>query len=433
MAAAAEAAGFRACLRCRPYRWEPAPASGTPGLVSRALSLVLDGALDSGTEARLGARLGVSPRHLRRLFEAHLGVSPDQLARSRRAHFARRLLDDSDLSVTEIAFASGFGSVRQMNRAFLQIFRAAPTELRRRRRASDRLAADGGLPIRLAVDGPLAWNQMLGFMAQRAIPGVESVFDGVYRRTVVVDGDPGVLELLRDRDDSVLLRAHLPHWEGMVAITRRARRVFNLDADVSSAQLQLGTDPLIGPLIAARPGLRPPGCWDAFEIGIRAIVGQQVSVKAATTVIGRIVERYGNPVPGLVPMGLSRVFPTPGQLAQAELEGVGLPTTRAAAIRRFSLAVEDHQVHLDRACGLDELVEEICALPGLGPWTAHYLALRIGERDAFPASDLGLRRALAPAGVRSAPAAAEVAKVAERWRPYRAFAAAHLWSGPGTT
>lgn len=394
--------------------------------------MVLDGALDSGTEAKLGARLGVSPRHLRRLFDLHLGVSPDQLARSRRTHFARRLLDDSDLSVTEISFASGFGSVRQMNRAFLQIFRATPSELRQRRRARDRLAADGGLPIRLPVDGPLAWDEMLGFLARRAIPGVESVAGGVYRRTVLIDGDPGVLELTRDRAGSVLLRAHLPHWEGMLGVTRRARRILNLDADVAAAARHLGSDPRLGPLIAARPGLRPPGAWDAFEVGVRAIVGQQVSVQGATTVIGRIVERHGAAVPGLLPMGLSRLFPTPAELAESTLDGIGMPSARAATIRRFATAVESHRIHLDRAGGLDELVEELCSIPGLGSWTANYLALRLGESDAFPASDLGLRRSLAPTGPGSLLSASEVARAAESWRPFRAFAATHIWLAPGT-
>src|SRR5918996_2295693 len=194
LAAAAEAAGSRACLRCRPYRsYDPAVPSG-PELVCRAVQLVVDGALDRGTEAELGSRLGVSARHLRRLFHEHLGTTPDQLARSRRAHFARRLLDDSDLTVTQVAFAAGFGSVRQLNRACREVFRATPGELRARRRSTDRLVADGGLVLRLPFRPPLAWDEMLGYFALRAIPGVETVADGAYRRTVTVGGDPGVVE-----------------------------------------------------------------------------------------------------------------------------------------------------------------------------------------------------------------------------------------------
>lgn len=425
LAAAAEAAGFRACLRCRPYRWEPPPTSEPPELVKRALRLVLEGALDAGTEARLAARVGVSERHLRRLFDRHLGVSPGQLARSRRAHFARRLLDDTDLGVTEVAFASGFGSVRQMNRAFLEIFQSTPTRLRARRRAADRLAADGGLPIRLPVPGPLAWEQMLGYLGRRAIPGVERVDGDRYVRTVCIEGEPGVIQLSRASPDTVLLRAHLPHWDGIIDIVSRARRIFNLDGDIAAATVRLASDPRLGPLVESWPGLRPPGAWDGFEVGVRAILGQQVSVPGATTLIGRIVERYGVPVPGLLAMGLTHLFPEPQELAGADLAGLGMPGSRAAAIQHFAAAVAEHRLHLERSGPLEELVAELVALPGLGLWTANYLALRLGEPDAFPASDLGLRRALANQG--GLPSPAQMIELAAPWQPFRASAALHLW------
>jgi len=425
LAAAAEAAGFRACLRCRPYRWEPPPTSEPPELVKRALRLVLEGALDAGTEARLAARVGVSERHLRRLFDRHLGVSPGQLARSRRAHFARRLLDDTDLGVTEVAFASGFGSVRQMNRAFLEIFQSTPTRLRARRRAADRLAADGGLPIRLPVPGPLAWEQMLGYLGRRAIPGVERVDGDRYVRTVCIEGEPGVIQLSRASPDTVLLRAHLPHWDGIIDIVSRARRIFNLDGDIAAATVRLASDPRLGPLVESWPGLRPPGAWDGFEVGVRAILGQQVSVPGATTLIGRIVERYGVPLPGLLAMGLTHLFPEPQELAGADLAGLGMPGSRAAAIQHFAAAVAEHRLHLERSGPLEELVAELVALPGLGLWTANYLALRLGEPDAFPASDLGLRRALANQG--GLPSPAQMIELAAPWQPFRAYAALHLW------
>jgi AraC family transcriptional regulator of adaptative response / DNA-3-methyladenine glycosylase II len=427
LAAAAEAAGFRACLRCRPYRWEPPPTSEPPELVKRALRLVLEGALDAGTEARLAARVGVSERHLRRLFDRHLGVSPGQLARSRRAHFARRLLDDTDLGVTEVAFASGFGSVRQMNRAFLEIFQSTPTRLRARRRAADRLAADGGLPIRPPVPGPLAWEQMLGYLGRRAIPGVERVDGDRYVRTVCIEGEPGVIQLSRASPDTVLLRAHLPHWDGIIDIVSRARRIFNLDGDIAAATVRLASDPRLGPLVESWPGLRPPGAWDGFEVGVRAIVGQQVSVPGATTLIGRIVERYGVPLPGLLAMGLTHLFPEPQELAGADLAGLGMPGSRAAAIQHFAAAVAEHRLHLERSGPLEELVAELVALPGLGLWTANYLALRLGEPDAFPASDLGLRRALANQG--GLPSPAQMIELAAPWQPFRAYAALHLWLG----
>lgn len=426
LAAAAEAAGYRACLVCRPYRAEPPIAGTGPELVCRAVQLVLDGGLDGATERDLGARLGVSTRHLRRLFGEHLGVTPDQLARSRRAHFARRLLDDTDLSVTEIAFASGFGSVRQLNRACVEVFRAVPSELRARRRSSDRLVADGGLALRLAFEPPLDWEGMLSYFRVRAIAGVEAVSDGCYRRTVVVDGDAGVIELLRGGPDHLVLRAHLPHWQGLIHHVRRARRIFGLDADAAAAERGLASDPIVGPLVGEWPGMRAPGTWDPFETGVRAIVGQQVSVAGAGTVTARIVARHGTPVPGLQALGLTHAFPSPATLSHADLGGLGLTSARAAAIGAFARAVAGGEVILDRAEGLDRLSDSLSAIAGLGPWTANYIALRLGEPDAFPASDLGVRRGLAAAGERPL-ATREAEALAERWRPWRAHATTLLW------
>ena len=422
--AAAEAAGYRACLRCRPYRTVP-PISWTgPELVCRAVLLILDGALDGKTEQDLGARLFVSARHLRRLFLQHLGVTPDQLARSSRTHFARRLLDDSDLTIADIAFAAGFGSVRQLNRACRDLFRATPKELRARRRASDRLVADGGLILRLPFQPPLDWEAMIGYLETRAIAGVERVSDGVYRRTVMIDGDPGVLELSLGGHDHLLLRAHLPHWESLIHLVRRARRIFNLDCDMEGATQHLATDPVVGPLVRARPGIRPPGTWDPFETGVRAIIGQRIGVGAANTIVARIVERYGAPVPGLQALGLTHLFPGPSTLAGADLNGFGLTAARAAAVVAFARAVDDSTLSLERGASLDRLATSITAIRGVGPWTAHYLAVRMGEPDAFPASDLGLRRALSRGPLM---AARDVERVAECWRPWRAKAAIHLW------
>ncbi|MGH9187550.1 MAG: AlkA N-terminal domain-containing protein [Acidimicrobiales bacterium] len=423
-AAAAEAAGFRACLQCRPYR-SPQPVDWAgPELVCRAVRLILAGALDGPTEADLGARLGVSARHLRRLFATQVGATPDQLARSARTHFARRLLDDTDLTITEIAFASGFGSPRQLNRACQEIFRATPRELRARRRVADRLAADGGLLLRLPFRGPLDWPAMLAYLARRAIPGVEHVTADVYRRTVVVDGGPGVLELLPGAADHLLLRAHLPHWAGLIHVVERARRLFNLDADLEEAARHLGEDQTIGQLLAARPGLRVPGTWDPFEIGVRAIVGQQVSVAGATTIMARLVERHGTKVPGLGPLGLTHTFPPAHRLAVGDLDGLGLTRARGEAVRAFARAVAEDEIRVDRSLSLDQFVSSITSVPGLGPWTAHYIALRLGERDAFPAADLGLRRALAKP---IPPSTAALTELADRWRPWRSLAAIHLW------
>ncbi len=400
-----------------------------PELVCRAVQLILDGALDRGTEAGLGARLGMSARHLRRLFTAHLGVTPDGLARSARAHFARRLLDDTDLTITEIAFASGFGSLRQFNRACQEVFRAQPRKLRSKRRVSDRLVADGGLSLRLPFQGPLDWETMVAYFAARAIPGVESVSGHAYRRTILIGGDPGVLELLPGGNDHLVLRAHLPHWEELIHVVDRARRIASLDFDLDPPTSHLAGDPTIGPLLKARPGLRAPGTWDPFETGVRAIIGQQVTLAAANTVAARLVERLGTPVPGLRRLGLTHTFPSPDALATADLAGLGLPQAREDAIRSFARAVAGDAIRLDRSISLDQHVASITALDGLGPWTAHYIALRLGERDACPTSDLGLQRSLARQTHESGSALGEVA---ERWRPWRALAASHLWMADGS-
>jgi AraC family transcriptional regulator, regulatory protein of adaptative response / DNA-3-methyladenine glycosylase II len=423
LAAAAEAAGYRACLQCRPYRWPECATWTGPELVCRAVRLILDGALDNATEEQLSARLGVSARHLRRLFTTHLGVTPDGLARSVRTHFARRLLDDTDLPMVEIALATGFGSVRQLNRDCQAIFRAPPRVLRARRRKSDRLVADGGLPLRLTFRGLLDWDSLVSYLDARAIPGVEHVSDETYRRTIVVAGHPGVLELAAGGEDHLALVAHLPHWEGLVHLVARARRIANLDFDLDEAAAELSGDVIVGPLLRARPGLRPPGTWDPFEVGVLAIVGQQIEVPAANKIAARLVERFGTPVPGLQRLGLTHTFPSAATLAGADLVGIGLPGARQETVRWFARAVAADAIRLDSSVGLDDLIASLTAIDGLGQWAANYLALRLGERDAFPVTDSELRRGLdghAPESARG------LAALADRWRPWRALAATHL-------
>jgi AraC family transcriptional regulator of adaptative response / DNA-3-methyladenine glycosylase II len=268
---------------------------------------------------------------------------------------------------------------------------------------------------------------MLGYLAGRAIAGVEHVSTGVYRRTVTIDGEPGVLELSSGPADQLRLRVDLPPGGGLDPHrVQRARQIFNLDADATDATALLSADPIIGSLLQTCPGVRPPGTWDPYETGVRAIAGQLVSVAAANTVIARLVQRHGTRLPGLRTVGLSHLFPSAHELAGADLTGLGLPPVRARAINAFARAVADGEVVLDRSRTLDELVTSITAIAGLGPWTAHYLALRLGESDAFPATDLGLRRALEHrTGERITGAAAN--RLAERWRPHRAHAVAQLW------
>jgi AraC family transcriptional regulator, regulatory protein of adaptative response / DNA-3-methyladenine glycosylase II len=432
LAASAEAAGFRACLHCRPYRREPSPSGLGPELVCRAVRLVLDGTLDYGNEQDLGARLGLSGRQLRRLFVEHLGVTPDQLARSARVHFARRLLDDTDLQITELAFAAGFGSVRQFNRSCQEVFRATPGELRARRWVRDRLVADGGLALRVPFQPPLAWDAMLGVLRARAIPGVEHVSAVSYRRTVVIDDDPGVIELAPEGPDNLVLRAHLPHWAGLIHVVRRARRIFGLDADAGRADHDLGRDPVIGRLVAARPGMRPPGAWDPFEAGVGVIVAEHAEPADAVTIIRRITERHGREVPGLRPLGLTHVFPVPRELAAACLHGLGLPEAGVTAIRGLAQAVADRMVDLDQASGLPALVDSVTAIPGVTAATAQVLAMRLGEPDAFPPESPALVQALSVITGRPVPAA-DAERMADRWRPWRAHAAMHLLLGAGRT
>lgn len=408
LAAAAEAAGYRACLRCRPYRVAGPIAEDAPELVCRAVQLIIDGVLDDGTEAALGERLAVSPRHLRRLFNEHLGVTPDELARSRRAHFARRLLDDSDLTVADIAFASGFGSLRQFNRAMREVFRAAPLELRNRRRRADRLAADGGLTMRIPVQPPYDWPAMAAFLAARAVPGVETVSaDGTYRRTISLDGAPGVLEVRPGASDHLLLTAHLPYWEGLIHVVERATRM--LGADTDPPRPTSGSVP--DSLIAARPGLRVPGAWGSLEIAVHAVVAQHSSLPDARSAIGGLVAAIGQPVPGL-DHGLTHLFPSAEVLAGADLP---LPPPAAITVRSLAEAVAAGTVLLDTAPSLSDLITSLTAVPGLGPNAAHHIALRLGHRDAFPPSDPAVVHALQALRIRP-----------ETIRTHRALAATHL-------
>jgi AraC family transcriptional regulator, regulatory protein of adaptative response / DNA-3-methyladenine glycosylase II len=427
LAAAAEVAGFRACLRCRPYRTHPSVShQAAPELLCHAVRLIVDGILDNATEDELGTQLGISGRHLRRLFVEHLGLTPDQLARSTRAHFARRLLDDTDLSFTDIAFAAGFGSVRQFNRACHEIFHTTPSELRARRRVRDRLTADGGIALRLPFQPPFDWQAMLGFMESHSIAGIEHVSAGRYRRTVVIDGDPGVLDLSPGGPEHLILQAHLPHWAGLIHVAQRARRIFNLDADVDTANRDLGTAPLIGHLLQRRPGLRPPGAWDPFETGVQAITEEQTSLADATSIVQRIVERYGTPVSGLRAFGLTHTFPRPSVLASADLCGLGLGASRIAAIHAFARAATDHAVNFNRAKQLDTLRVSITEIGGVSAEVAQYLAWRLGERDAFPGTSPALLHALTQA-TGQAVTAQQAQRLADQWRPWRAHATAHLW------
>jgi AraC family transcriptional regulator of adaptative response / DNA-3-methyladenine glycosylase II len=395
---------------------------GTSATVARALRLIAGGALDGAPVEALAARLGVGARHLTRLFHAHLGAAPGEVARTRRVHFARQLLEQTGLPMSDVASAAGFGSLRRFNEAVRHAFARTPGELRRAGRAP----AAGGLALELPYRAPLDWAGLRDFLGARSLAGVER-FDGdAYRRTFELAGGSGVLEVspVAGRD-ALRLVVDPPRPAALLEVAARVRRLFDLDADPAAIGVALSRDPLLRPLVRARPGLRVPGAWDPFETAVRAILGQQVSVAAATTLAARLVARHGRAL-AEPRAGITHAFPEPAALAAAEAGAFGIPGARAEAIRALARGVATGDVDLRPAESVDATVARLRALPGFGPWTAHYVAMRAcGEPDAFPAGDLGVRRALggpgAPAGER------EAERRATAWRPWRAYAVMHLW------
>ena len=418
-----EAAGYRACFRCRP---ELAPGNAdvdaVDALVAMAARRIAEGALNHGSVEDLAAELGVSARHLRRTTEARLGVSPIELAQSRRLALAKQLLQDTALPLTEIAFAAGFGSVRRFNAAFLDRMGKAPSVMRRAHATESAL---GGLTLRLDYRPPYEWTHLLAFLRTRAIPGVEVVDADAYRRTVSIGAHTGTLEVRQAADRPCLLLAVSPGLTPvLMPLVARVRRMFDVDARPDVIGDVLRRDALLAPLVAARPGLRLPGAIDPFEAAIRALLGQQVSVAAATTLAGRFAAAFGTHFDG--DERLAVVFPIAAEVAAvtpASIAAIGLPAARAAAIHGFAVALATNRLALDGE--LDTFVARAVALAGVGPWTAHYLAMRaLHLPDAFPAADLGIKKALA-----ATPREAEAR--AEAWRPFRSYAVIHLWTALG--
>lgn len=430
-AAAAQAAGFRACRRCRP---ETAPGSpdwdARADLVGRALRLIAEGAADTDGVDGLARRLAVSPRHLHRELVAAVGVGPLTLARTRRAQTARLLIDQTAMPLTDVAFVAGFASIRQFNDSMVEAFGASPTEMRRRERPV--LDADGGVILRLAYRPPLATAPLLNFLARRALPGVEEVRDDRYRRTVALGCSAGIVELEPVPDAShVLLRLRLDDLRDLGLAVQRCRRLLDLDVDPAAVADILCADPTLAPLVSARPGLRVPGSVDGWELAARAILGQQVSVAGARTLGGRLVAALGEPL-ARPDERLTHRFPRPEAVAGADLAGLGLPQGRAVALGALARAVADGEIVLDPGADRTETVRRLLALPGVGPWTASYVAMRaLGDPDAFPAGDLGLRRALERRGIGSN--ARALSALVEAWRPWRAYAAMHLWESLNDT
>ncbi len=432
-AAAASEAGYRPCLRCRPECAPGTPAwTGTSATVRRGLRLIANGALDDGSIEDLATRLGVTSRHLRRLFTRHLGASPLAVAHTQRLHFAKQLIDQTCLPMQDIAIAAGYGSIRRFNDSFVKTYGRSPRELRRAGDRPDAAGPETALTVRLPCRMPFDWPALLEFFAARATPGVESVAGDSYRRTVRIDGQPGVIELRQDAG-SVLLTMHGIGTPHIFAVVQRCRELFDLDAPIREISAVLSRDATLGPLLRNNPGIRVPGCWDGFELAVRAILGQQVSVKAATTIAGRIAEAYGEPAQPLGFSTLTHLFPEPGRLARARFNDMGITRSRAATLRRLARSVLDGSLSFDTSPDPAAFRESLLAIPGIGEWTAQYVAMRaLKNPDAFPAADLGLLRAFdRPARARLRPAQLE--EMSQAWRPWRAYAALLLWGpAPGS-
>ncbi|HEY0753881.1 MAG TPA: AlkA N-terminal domain-containing protein [Ktedonobacteraceae bacterium] len=425
-AAAAEAAGYRACRRCHPEASPGSPEWNVRAdLVARALRLIANGVVDTEGVAGLASRLAVSGRHLHRELVAEVGVGPLALARTRRAQAARLLIDQTDLSLTAIAFTAGFASLRQFNDTMQAAFGCAPSTFRRRSPSEQQ--GEGKLTLRLPYRPPLAVADLLSYLARRAIPGVEEVSKKQYRRTVAFPQSQGIIELEPlERNSAILLHLQLTGLSDLNLMVQRCRQLFDLDASPSAIATILTSDPLLAPLVAARPGLRVPGTVDGFELAVRAIVGQQVSVAGARTLVSRLVNACGTPLEQ--PQGtLTHLFPPPHVVANADLRGLGLTNGRIKALQALAHAVVEEELVLDRSAEREQTVARLQRLPGVGPWTAAYIAMRtLGDPDAFPTTDLGLRRAFAQHGVSTDLRSIE--SRVEGWRPWRAYAAQHLWA-----
>lgn len=420
-AASAEAAGFRPCLRCRP---ELAPGRAPVDSVRQSARILFDtiqgGALVDGSMEDLATRFGLSSRQLRRIVQAEYGVNPLAIERTRRLLLAKQLLTDTSLRVVDVAFACGFASVRQFNRLFVEAYRMNPSALRQRKAAE----TGTGIPLKLGFRGPLAWPALAGFLAGRGSGRTECLIDDQYVRTIAIGAhsgwiaaQPAAKSILRV-DVSPSLLPVLP------ALQLRLRRLFDLDASPLVIDSQLGGNPQLRPLVERTPGLRVPGAVDGFELALRAIVGQQVSVKSATTVFGRLAERFGRPVQ--TPFAaLDRLAPTAVDVAAvdvSELVALGMTGKRAVTVLHLARAVASGELRVDPAADAEQTRAQLLALPGIGPWTTEYIAMRaLGDPDAFPASDLALMKIMGT----DKPKVLETQ--AEAWRPWRAYAAIHVW------
>ena len=413
-AAAAAEAGFRPCLRCRP---EAAPGSpawwGTSAVVRRALRMIQDGLLDDASVETLAQRLGIGPRHLHRLFLRHVGAAPTTVAQTRRLQFAKNLLDDTEMPITQIALAAGFGSVRRFNDAFRRTYERSPRDMRRQRRRGVEVHDGHEVVLRLAYRPPYDWAHLRNFLAARAVPGVERVDAAGYARTLASGTDHALIQVRPVSGQHALqLRVRGAAPAELFQITAAARRCFDLAAGPARIALALGPDPLLGPLIQERPGLRIPGAWDPFECAVGAVLGRGMHVAETRALAGRLVARAGRPIPRGAD-GLTHVFPSAVELLAADLGGLGIGAPRVASLQALARSVASGAV--DFTAPVDDVTTALATIPGLDERAAQYVALRgLGEPDAFPGADLPL-----PSGAGQARA--------ESWRPWRGYATLWLW------
>jgi AraC family transcriptional regulator of adaptative response / DNA-3-methyladenine glycosylase II len=417
-AAAAQQLGFRACKRCRPDAAPGSPEWNVRGdVVARAMRLIGDGVVDRDGVAGLARRLGYSERHLNRLLTEQLGAGPLSLARAQRAQTARTLIETTDLSMTDVAFAAGFGSVRQFNDTVREVYATAPSELRRRSRPSGAVA--GGVAVRLPARRPFAGADLFAFVAAHAVPGVEHWDGARYSRSLSLPRGHGTVDLTHD-DGGVAASFRLADWRDLAPAVGRVRRLLDLDADPVAVDAALGDDPVIGPQVALVPGRRVAGSVDPAEALARTIIGQQVSVTGARAVMGRIVASVGEPLAVDHPH-LTHVFPSMERLAVASPDALPIPVSRQRALQGVASAIAGGELHIDHGEDRRRTVDELCRYRGIGPWTAELVAMRgLGDPDVFLASDLVVRRALEAAGLDPS--------AADRWRPWRSYAMHHLWA-----
>ncbi len=423
-AASAQSAGFRACKRCLPDATPGSPDWDVDADVAgRAMRLIADGVVDREGVDGLASHIGFTARHLTRILTAELGAGPLALARARRAQTARVLIETTSMTFADVAFASGFSSVRQFNDTIREVYASSPTELRSRRKGPR--STTGQLIMRLAVRTPFAGSALLDFLAVRAVPGVETAGDGFYARTLSLPHGTGMvrLELADDLEPGrialVPATFRLEDLRDTAAAVERVRRLLDADCDPTAVDEHFGGDPMLGPLVRATPGLRVPGHVDGNEIAVRAVLGQQVSDSGARTVAARLAAVHGHPVTE-PEEGLTYLFPEPATLARLDPEDLPMPRARGRALTGLCAALADGSVALDRGPDRDDVRRRLLGLPGIGPWTADYIALRaLGHPDVFLPTDVGVGNALARLGA--------TPESTDAWSPWRSYALLHLW------